>query len=152
MAPSHKEPGIYHATAIAHAGQGVMILGPAGAGKSALALQMITRGAALVADDRVALSRHGSTLTLGPPPEAEAEALRGVIEVRGLGLLSLAQHCAAAPLSFVIRLCSDAPRLPLQRRFSHAGLSVAEYQSARTSQLADALWLMLTQKASLLPD
>ena len=47
---------ILHATCIAWQGRGVLIRGPSGSGKSALALGLMAHGAVLVADDRVKLS------------------------------------------------------------------------------------------------
>ena len=51
-----------HATTVALAGQGVLILGPSGSGKSGLALQLMAMGAELVADDRTIVTARGSTL------------------------------------------------------------------------------------------
>ena len=78
-------------TAIVHAGliatrangpwRGVLIEGPAGSGKSDLALRALASGFRLVADDRVALWISGGRL-YGRAPEA----LAGLIEVRGLGV------------------------------------------------------------------
>jgi HPr kinase/phosphorylase len=75
---------VVHGAAVAFAGRGVLILGASGAGKSALALRLIGRGAGLVADDRVILSRRGGALLASAP-----EALAGLIEARGFGLLRL---------------------------------------------------------------
>ena len=51
---------ILHATCVAVDGRGLLILGPSGSGKSALALQLIALGAQLVADDRTRVSRRGA--------------------------------------------------------------------------------------------
>ncbi len=61
---------------------GVLLLGPSGSGKSDLALRLLQRGARMVADDRVILSTRFGCLTASPP-----EKLRGMIEVRGVGVL-----------------------------------------------------------------
>src|SRR3546814_10156556 len=45
-----------HATTVALDGTGVLLRGPAGSGKSDLALRLIDQGARLVADDRTALA------------------------------------------------------------------------------------------------
>lgn len=65
-------------------GTGVLILGAAGSGKSALALELVSRGHQLVADDAVELRAANNRLT-GQCPRA----LRGLLEVRGLGILDL---------------------------------------------------------------
>ena len=75
---------LVHATCVAIDGAGVLIRGESGAGKSDLALRLIDGGAALVADDQVALERRGDELWARAP-----EALRGRIEVRGVGIVEL---------------------------------------------------------------
>lgn len=66
-------------------GMGVMITGESGVGKSELALELISRGHGLVADDVVELRRIGpETLEGSCPP-----ILRDYIEVRGLGMLNI---------------------------------------------------------------
>lgn len=61
---------------------GVLLLGESGAGKSDLALRLIERGAALVADDRVDLAARDGALVASPPKN-----LAGLLEVRGLGIV-----------------------------------------------------------------
>ena len=73
-----------HATCIALAGQGVLLRGPPGAGKSDLALRLIDGGGALVADDQVCCQPEDGNLFASPPP-----ALAGLIEIRGIGLMKL---------------------------------------------------------------
>jgi HPr kinase/phosphorylase len=66
-------------------GTGVLIKGNAGVGKSELALELITRGHRLVADDVVEL-KHVAPQTL----EGTCPALiRDFLEVRGLGILNI---------------------------------------------------------------
>lgn len=66
-------------------GLGVFITGDSGAGKSELALELISRGHGLVADDIVEFSRIAPTVL-----EARCPALlQDVIEVRGLGILNI---------------------------------------------------------------
>jgi HPr kinase/phosphorylase len=66
-------------------GTGVLIKGDAGVGKSELALELITRGHRLVADDVVEL-KHVAPKTLEGfcPP-----LIRDFLEVRGLGILNI---------------------------------------------------------------
>jgi HPr kinase/phosphorylase len=66
-------------------GIGVLIKGDAGVGKSELALELVTRGHRLVADDYVELKRVApQTLEGNCPP-----LLRDFLEVRGLGILDI---------------------------------------------------------------
>jgi serine kinase of HPr protein (carbohydrate metabolism regulator) len=92
----------------------VLIRGPSGSGKSQLALELIEIArtgslpfARLVADDRVHLEAAHGRLLARP-----AEALAGLIEVRGVGLARLA-HEASAVVGLVVDLAAaDARRLP----------------------------------------
>jgi len=66
-------------------GVGVMITGESAIGKSELALELITRGNGLVADDIVELHRIAPETLEGRCPEL----LRDFLEVRGLGVLNI---------------------------------------------------------------
>ncbi len=66
-------------------GLGVLITGSSGAGKSELALELISRGHGLVADDIVEFSRVTPTVLEGRCPAL----LKDFIEVRGLGILNI---------------------------------------------------------------
>ena len=97
-----------HGTAVTIDGAGVLLRGPSGSGKSDLALRLIDGGAALVADDRVVLSRHGDDVMAAVP-----ETIAGKLEVRGLGIVRL-PAAAAPPLRLVVDLVrpDDVERLP----------------------------------------
>jgi HPr kinase/phosphorylase len=66
-------------------GMGVLIKGDSGVGKSELALELISRGSGLIADDVVELYRVGPETVEGRCPEL----LRNFLEVRGLGVLNI---------------------------------------------------------------
>ncbi|GAB2890309.1 HPr(Ser) kinase/phosphatase [Paralcaligenes sp. KSB-10] len=66
-------------------GVGVLITGESGLGKSELALELISRGHGLVADDAVELSRTAPNMIEGMCPSL----LQNLLEVRGLGLLDI---------------------------------------------------------------
>jgi len=66
-------------------GVGVLITGESGIGKSELALELLSRGHRLIADDAVELSRTGPNALLGRSPGM----LRDFLEVRGLGILNV---------------------------------------------------------------
>lgn len=67
-----------------HRWHGVLLLGSSGAGKSDLALRCLDHGFALVADDRCVLWTSGDDLYGAPP-----DSLAGLMEIRGLGIVSL---------------------------------------------------------------
>ena len=66
-------------------GIGVFITGDSGTGKSELALELISRGHGLVADDVIEFSRIAPTVIEGRCPPL----LQDFIEVRGLGMLNI---------------------------------------------------------------
>jgi len=66
-------------------GLGVLITGESGVGKSELALELISRGHGLVADDVVELSRIAAKTLEGRCPPL----LKDFLEVRGLGVLNI---------------------------------------------------------------
>jgi serine kinase of HPr protein (carbohydrate metabolism regulator) len=97
-----------HASCVDLQGTGVVRLGPPGCAKSDLALRLIDDGARLVADDRLAVERHGDHLIARPPA-----AIAGLIEVRGLGIMQV-DHAASSRLGLVVTLGAVEPasRLP----------------------------------------
>ncbi len=103
-----------HASAVLVGTRAVLIRGPSASGKSRLALELVEAEgvgavlfARLVADDRVHLEAAGGRLLARP-----AAALAGLIEVRGVGLLRVAQEPSAV-VGFVVDLAAaDAARLP----------------------------------------
>jgi HPr kinase/phosphorylase len=66
-------------------GMGVLLTGESGVGKSELALELITRGGGLVADDVVELYHVAPETLEGRSPEL----LKEFLEVRGLGMLNI---------------------------------------------------------------
>ena len=66
-------------------GLGVLITGESGVGKSELALELISRGHGLVADDVVEISRIAAKTLEGRCPRL----LKDFLEVRGLGVLNI---------------------------------------------------------------
>ncbi|WP_459828452.1 HPr(Ser) kinase/phosphatase [Hydrogenophilus islandicus] len=79
------ERTILHGVLMDVLGVGVLITGDAGTGKSELALELVTRGHGLVADDAVELARISPSELEGRCPEL----LQNYLEVRGLGLLDI---------------------------------------------------------------
>lgn len=66
-------------------GMGVMLTGDSGVGKSELALELISRGSGLIADDVIELYRIAPETLEGRCPTL----LRDFLEVRGLGVLNI---------------------------------------------------------------
>ena len=103
-----------HASAVLVGARAVLIRGPSAAGKSRLAWELIeasrngaVRFARLVGDDRVHLQAAAGRLLVRP-----AEALAGMIELRGVGILRR-DHEPCAVVGLVVDLAAtDAERLP----------------------------------------
>lgn len=101
-------------------GLGVLITGESGLGKSELALELISRGHGLVADDVVEVSRTAPNFIEGQCPAL----LQNLLEVRGLGLLdiktifgetSVRRKMKIKLIVHLIRLSTDTiERLPTQ--------------------------------------
>jgi serine kinase of HPr protein (carbohydrate metabolism regulator) len=109
-----REAATVHGSAVLVGKRAILIRGPAGSGKSRLALGLVRaaqaghlRMARLVADDRVKLeASHGRVLARPAP------AVAGLVEARGVGIRRLPYEPVAV-LGWVVDLAaSDAQRLP----------------------------------------
>jgi serine kinase of HPr protein (carbohydrate metabolism regulator) len=103
-----------HASAVLVGARAVLIRGPAGAGKSRLALALVQAAeggllafARLVGDDRVHLEPQHGRLLVRPAP-----ALAGLIEVRGVGIRRLPFEPAAVVGLVVDLAVAGGDRLP----------------------------------------
>ncbi|MBP8989829.1 MAG: HPr(Ser) kinase/phosphatase [Clostridia bacterium] len=74
-----------HGVLIEVYGEGILILGESGVGKSETALEIVKRGHRLIADDLVEIRRVSDTTLLGRAPEI----IRYLIEIRGIGILDV---------------------------------------------------------------
>jgi HPr kinase/phosphorylase len=68
-------------------GEGVLILGDSGIGKSETAIELVKRGHRLVADDAVELKRVSAKTIVGSAPEV----LRHYTELRGIGIVDVSR-------------------------------------------------------------
>ena len=85
---SHLAPRITrHGVLVEVFGEGVLITGDSGVGKSETALELIKRGHRLVADDAVEIRRTDSYTLIGSAPEM----IRYYMELRGIGVINARQ-------------------------------------------------------------
>lgn len=68
-------------------GEGILLVGDSGVGKSETALELIKRGHRLVADDAVEIKRINRTTLMGSAPEM----IRYYMELRGIGVIDARQ-------------------------------------------------------------
>lgn len=74
-----------HGVLIEVHGEGILILGESGVGKSETALELVKRGHRLIADDVVEIRRVSDKTLLGTAPDI----IRHFIEIRGIGILDV---------------------------------------------------------------
>ena len=68
-------------------GEGILILGDSGVGKSETAIELVKRGHRLISDDAVEIKMVSSHELVGSPPEV----LRHYMELRGIGIINVAK-------------------------------------------------------------
>ncbi len=74
-----------HGVLIEVYGEGILILGESGVGKSETALELVKRGHRLVADDVVEIRKVSNRTLVGTAPDI----IRHFIEIRGIGILDV---------------------------------------------------------------
>ena len=113
-----------HATAVSLDGSAILLTGPSGSGKSDLALRLIDAGARLVADDRCDVSATASGLSASAPA-----ALRGMLEVRGIGIVVLPFE-DTAPVRLVCELSGPdrVERMPEAETAEIEGIKLPLYR------------------------
>ena len=68
-------------------GEGILLMGDSGIGKSEAAVELLKRGHRLIADDAVEIKRVGTSRLIGTAPEL----IRNYIELRGIGIINVAK-------------------------------------------------------------
>lgn len=66
-------------------GEGILIMGESGVGKSEAAIELVKRGHRLVADDAVEIKKVSDSSLIGTSPEI----IRHFVEVRGIGIIDV---------------------------------------------------------------
>lgn len=108
-----------HASSVVIDDKAVLLRGPSGSGKSDLAARLIEQGATLLSDDYVEIGETGGELIARAP-----ETIRGLIEVRGLGILRL-PYCEQATVGLVADL---VPVEKVSRLPEHQWIELEEFR------------------------
>lgn len=134
---SRTPPGalILHASAVALGARALVITGPAGSGKSGLALRLMALGARLIADDRTLILPRPD----GPPLAAAPGPIRGLIEARFLGILA-ADPAPPTPVAAILDLAgTETERLPPRRTTLIAGAEIPLLHNSESPHFPAAL-------------
>ncbi|MEG1446552.1 MAG: HPr(Ser) kinase/phosphatase [Ruthenibacterium sp.] len=101
-------------------GEGILILGESGVGKSETAVELVKRGHRLIADDAVELRRVSNRTILGTAPEN----IRHFIELRGVGIINVARvfGSGAVKMSEKIDLVVELEPWDKTKNYSRTGL------------------------------
>lgn len=135
-------PTNLHASTVAVGASGLLIVGPSGSGKTSLAWALMALGARLVADDRTIVSRPDA----GPPVATAPDALSGLIEARGVGLIrvdtvALIRLRAAVDLGVV-----ETERLPERHETRVLDYPLRLFHKVERAYFAPALLHYLTSE------
>jgi len=128
------EACVVYASCVALQNSAALVIGPSGSGKSALALQLMAHGAALISDDRTFVRRREGGLIATAPP-----SINGLIEARGVGILA-ADTCEAAFVRLVVDLeHEEQERLPQVRSYSLLGETLPLLHNVKAAHFAAAI-------------
>lgn len=101
-------------------GEGIMILGESGVGKSETAVELLKRGHRLIADDAVELRRVSNRTVFGQAPEN----IRHFIELRGIGIINVGRIFGAGAVKSTekIDLVIELEPWDKHKNYSRTGL------------------------------
>ena len=132
-----KETVLLHASCVSVNGNGVLICGAAGSGKSSLALNLIALGAELVADDQTLIRRENKNLIARCP-----ETISHLIEARGLGILTPPTRSDDA-LTLVVDLETvQSQRVPPPEAYELFGITLPLFRRAPLDAFPAALYIL----------
>jgi HPr kinase/phosphorylase len=100
MAEGNASESTLHGALVDVYGIGVLLLGESGTGKSECALDLVTRGHRLVADDVVEVSQESDRIIMGRGPAR----IRHHMEIRGLGIINIRDLFGVAAIRYRKRI------------------------------------------------
>ena len=106
-------------------GEGILIFGDSGIGKSEAAVELVKRGHRLVADDAVEIKRISSSELIGGAPEV----LRHYIELRGIGIINVARLFGAGAVknSIEVEMVIELEPWERTKNYDRTGLETETY-------------------------
>ena len=97
----HLAPRItQHGVLVEVFGEGILLLGESGVGKSETAIELVKRGHRLIADDAVEIKRVSSKSLVGSAPEN----IRHFIELRGIGIINASRLFGAGAVKLTEKI------------------------------------------------
>ena len=115
-----------HGVCVEVYGEGILILGDSGVGKSETAVELVKRGHRLIADDAVELRRTSGTTVIGTSPEN----IRHFLELRGIGIVNVARTfgIGAVKTSANIDLVVELEPWDKSKTYDRTGLTGENYE------------------------
>ena len=106
-------------------GEGILILGDSGVGKSETAIELVKRGHRLIADDAVELRKVSSRKIMGMAPEN----IRHFIELRGIGIINVARlfGIGAVKNSVEVEVVVELEPWDRTKNYDRTGLDTSTY-------------------------
>ena len=103
-------------------GEGILLLGESGVGKSETAIELVKRGHRLIADDAVEIRRVSSKSLVGTAPEN----IRHFIELRGIGIINASRifGVGAVKLTEKIDLVINLEPWDVNKTYDRMGLEI----------------------------
>ena len=119
----HLAPRItQHGVLVEVYGEGILLLGESGVGKSETAIELVKRGHRLIADDAVEIRRVSSKSLVGSAPDN----IRHFIELRGIGIINASRifGAGAVKLTEKIDLVIKMEPWDVNKAYDRMGLDV----------------------------
>jgi len=126
----HLAPRItQHGVLVEVYGEGILLLGESGVGKSETAIELVKRGHRLIADDAVEIRRVSSKSLVGTAPDN----IRHFIELRGIGIINASRifGAGAVKLTEKIDLIINIEQWDVNKAYDRMGLET------QTTQILD---------------
>ena len=101
-------------------GEGILLMGDSGVGKSETAIELVKRGHRLIADDAVEIRRVSDKALVGTAPDN----IRHFIELRGIGIINASRifGAGAVKLTEKIDLVINIEQWDMQKQYDRIGL------------------------------